>query len=288
MAASAAGVAALVVGLLGVGAQAEARPPAASYRAALGTVTATPTTTPPAPPAPTPLPTDVGPSPLLPNLRSRLASDVHVVGHGAVRRLRFGSTLANVGARPHEVVPRPREDCAAGERGVAQAVYQDANGNAAFSRSRDTVRVFRRAGCMHFHPQHNHWHVDASARYWLTRAGDPATVLARHRKVSFCLRDSRQVRPDAGRAFYGACSRDRRQGVTIGWGDLYQSFLPGQSVRLPARARAGTYCLWQQADPLGVLRESDETDNVSVRAIRLSRRDEVRYLPDNRRCVPVA
>jgi hypothetical protein len=217
-------------------------------------------------------------------MRSRLATDVHVVGRGGARRLRFGSTLANVGAGPLEVVPRPREQCATGERGVAQAIYQDGNGNALFSRDTDTLRVFRRAGCMHFHPTHNHWHVDASARYWLTRAGDPATVLARHRKVSFCLRDSRQVGLDAGAGFYGFCTQKRRQGISVGWGDLYQSFLPGQSVRLPRSVRAGTYCLWQQADPLDVIRESNETDNVSVRALRITRRDGVRDLATNARC----
>jgi hypothetical protein len=207
---------------------------------------------------------------------------VYVVG-GKPRSLRFGSSLANVGVGPLEVVPRPSAQCHHGKRGVDQAVYQDTNGNGRFSRSTEHRRVFRPSGCMHFHPEHNHWHVEASARYWLTRAGH-TTVITRHRKVSFCLRDSDRLQSGTVSAFYGACSRDRRQGISIGWRDLYQAFLPGQSLRLPKRVGADTYCLWQEADPLDVIRESNETDNVSVRAIRITRTNRVRLLENDDRC----
>jgi hypothetical protein len=217
-------------------------------------------------------------------MRSRLPIHVHVVVRGQQRRLRFGSALANIGPGPLEIVPRPRATCPPGERGVDQAVYQDSDGNGRFRRSTEHRRVFRPSGCMHFHPAHHHWHVDASARYWLTKAGDP-TVLAGHRKVSFCLRDSRLMPGGTLKAFYGACSRDRRQGISTGWSDLYDAFLPGQSLRLPRAVGAGTYCLWQQADPLDVLRESNETDNISVRAIRITRHNRVHYLPTNARCL---
>ena len=119
---------------------------------------------------------------------------MRIVTRDGVRRLRFSSTLADVGVGPLEVVPRPGNRCPKGERDVAQAVYQDRNGDHRYQRATEHHRVFRQAGCMVFHPAHNHWHIDASARYWLTRPGG-ATVLVRHSKVSFCLRDSRRL-PD--------------------------------------------------------------------------------------------
>jgi hypothetical protein len=245
--------------------------------------TATPTVTPTSTPTatPTPTPTDVGRRPLLPNLRTLKASEVRIVKRGSVRRLRFSSTLANVGVGPLEVVPRPGNRCPKGKRDVAQAVYQDRNRDLRYERATERHRVFRQSGCMEFHPAHNHWHVDASARYWLTRPRVD-TVLVRHAKVSFCLRDSRRL-PDRQRAaVYGACSRDKRQGITPGWGDVYEWFLPGQELTLPRHLPRGLYCLHQRADPLNVLRESNETDNDSVRALRI-RRTHVHYV-DTRRC----
>jgi hypothetical protein len=242
-----------------------------------------PPTPPPTTPVPTPTPTDVGPSPLLPNLRSRLASDVHIVVRGNVRRLWFGSALADVGVGPLEVHRRPGTRCPKGLLGVDQAVYQDRDGNGRFSQSKDDAKVFRPSGCEHVTPGEDRWHVDAAARYWLTRTGR-STVIARHPKVSFCLRDSARLPSTTAAAFYLACSRNGRKGISVGWTDLYQSFLPGQSLLLPKGVGGHTYCLWQQADPLDIFRESNETDNTSVRAIRLTRHNHVHYLATNARC----
>ncbi len=69
-------------------------------------------------------------------------------------------------------------------------------------------------------------------------------------------------------------------GVNIGWTDVYQSFLDGQSLNLGDRKKVpnGRYCLGIRVDPRDALRESDETDNVSLRAIRITR-DSVTALP---------
>ena len=121
---------------------------------------------------------------------------------------------------------------------------------------------------MVFHPAHNHWHIEASAKYQLTRPGD-STPLARSSKVSFCLRDTVHYQPSHRKAFYGACSRDRRQGISPTWGDLYQWFLPDQDLVLPPSLRRGLYCLSLVADPTDEFRESDESNNASVRAIHI-------------------
>ncbi len=209
---------------------------------------------------------------LLPNLRSLPATDVQLVRDGQRRTLRFASTLANVGVGPMELVPQERVPCPRGQRGAAQAVYHDGDGDGRFARRADRRTELVATGCMLFHPTHGHWHFDASARYELTAASNGETVGVQD-KVSFCLRDSERLRtgevPTQRRA-YRQCERDRRQGITVGWTDVYDPSLPGQSFRLPRAAPDGVYCLRLEADPDGLLRESDETDNGSVRAIRIT------------------
>jgi Lysyl oxidase len=228
-------------------------------------------------------PTDVGPAPLLPDLRARKASEVHIVVQGSTRRLLFASTLANIGVGPLQVERRGGAKCPAGQRRVDQAIYQDRNGNGRFNRAKDTKKVFRQSGCEIVTAGEDIWHVQHSARYWLTRAGH-TKVIVRHPKVSFCLRDSLRLPSGTGSAFYPHCSRDGRKGISVEWGDLYQSFLPGQSLLLPNRVKGHAYCLWQQADPKDMFRETDETNNTSVRAVHISRYNNVRYLADNKRC----
>ncbi len=63
--------------------------------------------------------------------------------------------------------------------------------------------------------------------------------------MSFCLRDSRRLPESYGKFRYpthcGACSRYSPQGISVGWVDVYQSFLAGQAIRLPRRAKDGLY-----------------------------------------------
>jgi Lysyl oxidase len=274
------GAAALVIAALAVstGSQAGASGSGQDVGRPLAVADAAPPT---AVPTPTPTPTDIGHHPLLPNMDSLKATGVRIVKRGGVRHLLFSSTLVDTGIGPLEIVPQPGRICPAGKRDVAQAIYQDKNRDGRYQRKTEHKRVFRQAGCMQFHPAHNHWHVDASARYWLTKPGDDATTIVKHSKVSFCLRDSIRLPGKTRHSFYGACSRDARQGITPGWGDVYQWFLPGQELILPRPLPRGLYCLHQQADPLDLFRESDETDNDSVRALRIHK-THVTYKPSSR------
>jgi hypothetical protein len=118
------------------------------------------------------------------------------------------------------------------------------------------------------HPTHRHWHFDATARYSLTspRSGE---VVASEDKVSFCLRDNRPVLDDAGRRHYGDCSRNRVQGLTPGWADVYRASLPGQALDLPAGLPDAVYCLRVEADPLKLLQETREDDNAAAVGVRI-------------------
>ena len=222
-------------------------------------------------------PADTAPEPtqapaLLPNMTPLNANDVHIERTDGTRWLRFESGLANIGRGPMEVRPNDAKRCPGTQRHASQIVYHDVDGSRFFKRRVDTQISRRSAGCMVFHRLHDHWHFEAASRYTLRRpTGDD--ILVASKKLSFCLRDSERVPESYGTfhqpLFYGACARGTPQGISTGWVDIYQSFLDGQALRLPRRVGDGRYCLQTRVDPRDELRESDETDNTSMRAFRL-------------------
>jgi hypothetical protein len=218
--------------------------------------------------SPSPSPT-AGPAFLLPNLRSLPAENVHIARTGDRRVLRFAGVLSNLGPGPLEVAPRESRTCPPGQRHADQVLYHDADRDGRFSRAVDRRVSLRPAGCMLDHPTHKHWHFDATASYVLSTPGATAPVAAKE-KVSFCLRDNRPVVDSPLRRHYGDCTRDRVQGITAGWADVYRASLPGQALELPAGLTDGVYCLTVTADPMRLLHEAREDDNASVRALRIT------------------
>jgi hypothetical protein len=208
---------------------------------------------------------------LLPNLTSLPAEDVSLEVVDGARGLRFAGILANPGGAPLEAVPEPGRTCPEGQRHVSQVLFHDVDGDGRYDRSVDTSTSTRPLGCMLFHPDHDHWHVDSSARYALTRPGEDVPIVSED-KVSFCLRDNRTLGSDAAEPaeYYGECERDTRQGISAGWADVYRATLASQRLELPAELPDGTYCLHTAADPYDLVLESDETDNASVVAVSLS------------------
>ena len=206
---------------------------------------------------------------LLPNIQVRPAANVVIDTTGPGRLLRFDSTLVNAGPGPLEVVPQPLIRCPPRQRQVAQVIYLDADDDGRFDRAVDRAKTAVESGCMLFHPGHDHWHVDATAAYSLTPTTSVEPLVQRS-KVSFCLRDSDRLRDgDGDRRHYRECARDRRQGISVAWTDLYDNTLDGQTLRLPAAVGDGDYCLRLQADPFDLFRESDEDDNHSAVVVRL-------------------
>lgn len=264
-----------------------------------GTTSTDPTPT--APPTPTATPTSTAtptgtpttsPTPadglLRPDLQAMPASEPTIEVRKDGRRLRFTSSLANVGIGPMEVRPNRARPCPAGQHNATQVIYRDGNGNGRYNPRIDTDVQRHRAGCMVFHRHHDHWHFKASARYILLdpSAGDRVVVSAR-RKVSFCLRDSAPVPARLGtwhyREAYAECGRWTPQGISIGWMDVYQNFLVGQALRLPDALRPGVYCLETVVDPIDELIETNDDNNrsmraLSIRGIRVERRDIARCL----------
>lgn len=221
-------------------------------------------------PSPSPSPT---PDLLLPNMSSLPAEDVHIeVLDDGTRLLRFASVLSNTGPGPLMVVTddSPNE-CRRGQRFASQIMFVDAREDGRYSRSKDKQHVRSPAGCMLDHPSHDHWHFDASASYVLTARGSWQPVVSSD-KVSFCLRDSRKLPgPGPAQEQYGDCDQASRQGISPGWGDVYESDLDGQALELPDDLRNGRYCLTLTADPFNLWRETDDTDNSSVVGVRINR-----------------
>jgi Lysyl oxidase len=289
LAAAAAVVVAMVVSVI----PAQGTPGAvAAAGGVAGTDTSTPTTSSETPttPTPTPTPTETTPTPtptptvtvpppdtrLLPDLVAVPATElsIRLFKKTGIRRLRFTSSLGNVGAGPIEVRPNQSQPCPVGQHNSTQVIYRDANLNRIYEPLIDIGVSRHRAGCMIYHPLHHHWHFKASAQYVLydPSAGLPAVVSAR-RKVSFCLRDTARLPlrygfftyPEA----YGQCTRRSPQGISGGWMDIYQSFLAGQSVVLPPGLPDGLYCLTTVVDPNDQLLEVSNTNNGAVRALAI-------------------
>jgi hypothetical protein len=233
----------------------------------------------PAPsPSPTPEPsTSATPDPnaglLLPNMRSLNAFELQIERTADGRLLRFAAALANLGPGPLLLLPRPQATgCGPRRHPAVQRLFRDARGDERYRLGRDRLSGRRLdVGCMVRHPTHDHWHFDAMARYSLRLAGTEESLVARN-KVSFCLRDNRRV-PGSPRVVrrehFGDCTRRTRQGISPGWVDVYSADLDGQSLRLPRGVDGRQLCLDLEADPRGVLTETDETDNAATIGIRI-------------------
>jgi hypothetical protein len=224
-------------------------------------------------PDPKPVPVDAR---LLPNLRSLPPEDIEVrISDGGQRQLWFTSIIANAGIGPAEVVPDDVLPCPAGQHYASQVLYHDSGGNGQFEPKVDRWTTTRKGGCMLDHPSHDHWHFDAMARYALTRWGQRSPLVSSD-KVSFCLRDNRETSSASAvkvPQHYGDCGPKKVQGISPGWADVYDTDLPDQHLTLPATITNGSYCLHNEADPLELLLETDETDNAAVIAVRITGND---------------
>ncbi len=115
-----------------------------------------------------------------------------------------------------------------------------------------------------FHTGHNHWHLDSFSVYelWsLQPNGTLDQVVATSGKVSYCLRDiHRSAEAEKiDRAGFTSCS-PVRQGLSVGWTDVYQYYLAGQSIDITGLGD-GTFALMSIADPFNLIQESDEINN---------------------------
>ncbi len=131
--------------------------------------------------------------------------------------------------------------------------------------------------------EHDHWHVDRVAIYWLEALDENGQSVEDFErrfdsKVGFCFFDSHHPLefgpPELAYHPDGCAELDSetfRMGLSRGWSDVYSFFLPGQEVDISG-LDDGMYRLWAEADAQGWFRESDPDNNSTWVDIDLSTR----------------
>lgn len=143
----------------------------------------------------------------------------------------------------------------------------------------------RVVGTFDLHLNHRHWHLNGYARYELRHLDEsgqpdmsPAGLVVDGGKVSFCLLDVSRTDsapefpedPFASSGFYTGCL-GVIQGISRGWADIYGRGLTGQQIVVDG-VPDGRYAIVITIDPDGFLLETTHADNVSWRAIELSKK----------------
>jgi hypothetical protein len=128
------------------------------------------------------------------------------------------------------------------------------------------------AGTFIFHPEHEHIHFEGFAEYRLRAIGpnnEVGEILATGDKVSFCLLDVERY-DNSGPATPQFLTCGQVQGISVGWADVYDRGLPGQSIEI-TNIPDGNYWLEVVVDPDNHLIEANEINNVDRIQISLQR-----------------
>jgi hypothetical protein len=196
----------------------------------------------------------------LPNLTPMKASGITIAtAADGSKQLRFNTTSWNNGAGPLEI-RGGAVDTSTSKQQVLQRIY------ATDGTYRDVT-----AGFFEYHPTHNHMHFDNYAVYTLQPVNAPGASARTGTKTTFCILDTDRVNvklPGASKkAVYKTCGSSV-QGMSVGWGDTYGSYLDGQSIDISG-IPDGDYNLNIEVDPKAQIVESNESDNTSSVGIRI-------------------
>jgi hypothetical protein len=222
---------------------------------------------------------------LFPDLRTLPPRDIEIVlsrpGPNGERRLRFDNRIWNAGGGPVEAFP-VTADCdgdgnTRNDRLAIQRIYRDKHDSDIFERDLDTDFDTHEVGCMEFHARHNHWHIKDFAKYELWRLEDLGVAgsqpVATSTKVSFCMIDTFAhdlTLPGApAGSHYRTCARDAVYGISIGWGDEYQSSLADQWIVING-VPDGDFCLVSTANPIRRFVESNYDNNAAGVKIKIT------------------
>ena len=196
---------------------------------------------------------------LLPALGMAKLEDFKIQVSSVHHLLRFSTIIVNVGEGPLEV-HGSRPNTSTPLMSTVQRIYNQTGGY----RDVPTPAVMYFAG-----DGHNHWHVGALETYQLKRLGNP-TVLVTGAKHGFCFFDTVQydlqlpgAPPNAqyGREGCGnAGSLQVKEGLSVGWGDIYRFNLPDQYIDITGLPD-GSYRLKAIADAAHWFKEIDQNNN---------------------------
>ena len=205
-------------------------------------------------------------------------------------QLRFAASILNIGDGPLEIFGKQEwfcgnseakdslTNCPDGSRPrqiIYQKVYKKETGRAKLSY--DLVQT----GTNYYDdkPGHDHYHVDNWVEFRLVDAQNTNDIVAKGRKVSFCLFDTgicgyedsicmvestqynKDNLPNYGFGNYGKCNSNF-QGISVGGYDTYGLFYEGQYLEIPEGTPNGSYVLEIEVDPEHIYRESNEQNNI--------------------------
>ena len=177
--------------------------------------------------------------------------------------IRFSTAIGNQGRGQMEL--RGSTVNGDGTQDVLQRIYQEGG-----------TFADRLAGKFTYHQAHNHIHFNGFAAFRLraVTAGDVVgDVVAAGEKVSFCLLDIDRFDPTLPNSpaggFYTSCGATR-QGISVGWADVYDRSLADQWIDVTAVPN-GRYWLEVVADPDNALQETNENNNTGGIFINLTK-----------------
>jgi hypothetical protein len=184
--------------------------------------------------------------------------------------LRLSNAAINMGAGPMEInggAVNPD-----GSQQVFQRVYASDGSSKQFL-----------AGSFIYHAQHTHVHFEDFTQYNLRFAtpddgsgeAGAGELAATSDKVSFCLLDSVAYNtslPGAPLTAQNVSCSNVKQGISVGWADLYDKSLYGQWIDVTDVA-SGRYWLEVVIDPMNRLAEANEFNNMARIMIDLHQGD---------------
>jgi hypothetical protein len=209
---------------------------------------------------------DFAPDTMLPDLQTLPIVDLtlRVNPNTGARFLRFSNSIVNAGAGPLEL------------HGVFDK-QQNAVIVSQHISSGEEVIVEPLEGTFYFSGDHLHWHWEDFIAYeiWTVETGgDLSRKVLSNDKVGFCLYDTHPIGSDwigqnvpgglerAPRSVYTTC-RYGRQGISVGWVDVYEHHLPGQALDI-SDLDDGIYALRSVANLYGRLHERNYDNNDTV------------------------
>jgi hypothetical protein len=229
-------------------------------------------------------------APRLPDLRMAEFHDLKIrYAPDGTRLLRFSAIIVNVGAGAFEVHGgRPNTDTST--MAVTQRIYDNAGGYREVPTS--AVMFFSGDG-------HDHWHVKGLQRYTLRKLSGSEQV-RKGAKEGFCFYDTyiwngalpgaperKHYRDDHSCAKHDPEALRATMGLSVGWSDVYQYYLPFQWIDITGLP-SGRYRLTAVADAQRRFKESREDNNYTWVDIELegNKVKALDYGPAARYCGP--
>lgn len=199
----------------------------------------------------------------LPDLIPFPLQDVRLSQRNGRTILKFTSTFWNAGQGPLELNPDQKTNNVTGD--VLRDVYQHIPKN-------DGSHRDRLVGIFLWHDPHKHYHFDDFADYIFEPVSHGVQAPLTQEKTSRCIWDTKLVALDLPRApqnkVFTSCENRERQGISVGWGDIYDYTLADQYLDIED-APPGIYRLSFKVDPRSLFTETRKDNNSSVAYLRL-------------------